>query len=156
MEGIRAYILSVTAAAILCALVCTLAGKGNTLSTLIRLLSGIVLAAVVVSPLVDSSSINLKQFLHQLDLDAADAVNAGITISKEQTSVRIRDSLEAYILDKAEELSADISVELTLAEDTLEPIEVTLEGNISPFAKNELETMIRQDLGIPREAVKWK
>ena len=156
MEDIRSYILSVTAAAVLCALVTVLAGKGGTLPALVKLMCGIVLAATVIYPLAGFSAVNLSQYLEQIQFDASAAVEAGTFLSKEQTSTRIKEALETYILDKAAALSANICVEVTLEEDGMTPAGATMEGSISPFARIELETMILDELGIPREALRWK
>lgn len=155
MEEIRSYILSVTAAAVLCAMVSTLAGKSGNLSALVKLMSGVVLACVVISPVAKISAIDLSRYLDGLNLDAMAAVEAGTDYTKTQTSGLITEALEAYILDKAEELSLDISVELTLDDETMLPSAVRIAGDASPHARSVLEQTLGDDLEIPLEAVTW-
>lgn len=157
MDKISAYILSVTAAAILCAIVSTLAGKGGTVGALMKLMTGVVLSMVIISPLAKISVAHLDRYLDELNLDAAAAVEAGAAATREAASSRIKAGLEAYILDKADQLSLDVTVEVTLAEDgSMVPAAVVLEGTASPYAKSRMETILIEDLGIPAEAQIWK
>ena len=155
MEEFRTYILSVTAAGILCAMVNTLAGKG-TYSSLLKLMTGVVLATVVISPVASIPAVNLTRYLDALELDAAEAVEAGTRYSREQSQARITEDLEAYILDKAEELGMEITVALTLDEETMVPASVTIEGSASPHARTVMESILQEYLGIPLEALTWK
>lgn len=155
MEGIRSYILSVTAAAMLCALITSLAGKGSSVSVLIKLLAGVVMAAVVISPVAEMTTVNLGRYLDTLNLDAMAAVEAGTKYAQEETRGRIKDQLESYILDKAAQLSLDINVELVLDEETMVPVSAVVDGPASPHARAAMEAILRDDLGIPAEAVRW-
>lgn len=156
MEEIRSYILSVTAAAILCAMVTALAGKGGTLSALLKLMTGVVMAAVVISPLVKVSAVNLNRYLDSLNLDAVAAVEAGTNSAREQIQARIKEQLESYILDKAAGLSVDMSVDVVLDGETMLPASVIIEGRASPYARTVMENILQEDLGIPLEALTWK
>lgn len=157
MEEVRAYILSVTAAAILCAIVSTLAGKGGSLGSLMKLMTGVVLSMVIISPLAKISVGNLDRYLDDLNLSATSAVEAGTVATQEAISNRIKAGVEAYILDKAAQLSLDVTVEVTLTEDgTMVPAAVVLEGAVSPYAKSRMETILKDDLGIPVEAQTWR
>lgn len=157
MEEIRAYILSVTAGAVLCALVSVLAGKGTTTAALLKLMTGVVLAAIVIHPLADFSAVNLDRYLDALDLDAQAAVEAGTSASRDAAEARIKDGLEAYILDKAAQLSLELSVEITLTDDgSMVPAAVVLEGTASPAARSRMESILAEELGIPTEAQTWK
>lgn len=156
MEEIRSYILSVTAAAILCAMVTALAGKGGPLSALLKLMTGVVMAAVVISPVVKVSTVNLNRYLDSLNLDAIAAVDAGTNSTREQTHARIKEQLESYILDKAAGLSVDMSVDVVLDGETMLPASVTIEGNASPYARTVMKNILHEDLGIPLEALTWK
>lgn len=156
MEPIRSYILSVTAAAILCAMITSLTGKGGSLASLSKLMSGVILAAVVIRPLAEMTTVNLNRYLDTLNADAMAAVEAGTTIAKDKTAARIKEQLESYILDKAAVLKLDISVEIILDERTQVPTVVKINGAASPSARSALNTILRDDLGIPAEGLIWK
>lgn len=157
MEEVRAYILSVTAAAVFCALVTTLAGNGKAITKIMKLMTGIVMAVVVIRPLGEVTISGLDRFMEELELGASSAVMAGEASSRNAMASRIKNELESYILDKAETLSMNLSVQVVLSEDgTMRPEKVYVEGDASPAARNKMKTMMRDDLGIPEEAVVWK
>ena len=154
MEQIRAYILTVTAAGMLCAIIQTLAGTTGNLSALIRLMTGVVLCLVVILPLRDIPSINLTGYLNQLERNAAAAVNTGTEAANLERETRITRAMESYILDKAAELSLDVAVVLQL-DSAMVPTGLTITGNASPYARQVMESIITEELGIPMEAVQW-
>lgn len=156
MTDIRSYILSVTAAAILCAMITALAGKGGSQASLLKLMTGVVLAAVVIRPVAEVTTVNLNRYLDTLNADAMAAVEAGTMLAKEKTTARIKEQLESYILDKAAALKLDISVEVTLDERTRLPAAVEIYGTASPSARESLNAMLCSDLGIPVEGLIWK
>ena len=156
MDGLASYILSVTAAAILYAILNALVSKSGSTGGLMKLATGVLIAVIAVSPLIRISSINLDGFLHQLNTDASEAVAMGKASTEISIRQRITNSCTAYILDKAESLGLEIDVELILDETTYAPCYVEIAGNASPFARNALCSMITDDLGIPPEAQIWK
>lgn len=153
MEGVRDYLLSVTAAALICGSVGCLAGKNGGISRLMKLLCGMFLAAAVIRPVVDVKIDDLSIFTDRLSVDAELAVARGEEMASDEMKRIIKEKSETYILDKAKLLGADITVEVIL-EDVI-PAGVTLTGNISPFAKTSLAASIAQDLGIPLEEQVW-
>lgn len=156
MEDLRSYILSVTAAAILCTLFASLAGKGGSITSIMKFLTGMVLTAVVLQPIVQISDINLHHYLDELNENAAAAVSNGTAASQTALRTGILQKTEAYILDKAAKYGLALEVSVTLDEDTMAPVAVVITGTVSPFAKMELQTMLEEELGIPREAQTWK
>ena len=69
----------------------------------------------------------------------------------------IKEQTEAYILEKASALNADITVSVKLALDTQYPTpeSVHIKGNISPYARRLLSQTIQDDLGIASEDQVW-
>lgn len=156
MEDIRAYLLSVTAAAILCGIMNTLTGTKGTIAAVMKLLSGIVLSLAVLQPLGSLALEDLGDYLQGVNLDAADAVEAGTQQTNLALGARIKEQTEAYILDKAAELSLELTVEVQLDSGSLpKPVRVVLRGAASPHAKTTLQELIYQELGIPKEAQTW-
>lgn len=149
----KGYILSVTAAAMLAAILRTLAGE-DTMGKLIRLLSGLFLAVTMLSPLVQFKIPDPARWLEDYIAEGEAAAQAGEVMAKEYSASIISAELEAYILDKAAELGCVISADVQLDDGGL-PKEVILSGESSPAARAELTPMIVQALGIGEEAVIW-
>ena len=156
MEAIGRYILSVTVASILLAIAQTLAGKKGSSAALVRLIGGLFLAFTVIRPLAD------------VDLDAAfdtpwdfvqqgsDIAAQGEQITREKLQSIIKQRCEAYILDRANALHAQLEVEVTLRQDDIPvPTAVQLRGSVSPYAKMSLQAWLTDDMGIPKENQKW-
>ena len=156
MDGIRAYILSVTAAGIICGIVNALLGEKGTYSGSGKMLAGIFMAVVVVRPLAHIQISNLDDFLGSLTQDADAVTASGKNLAQEEIADIIKEEVEAYILDKAAsqhvELSVEVMVELG---DVPELSSVRLSGNVSPYAKQQLTQLIEEDLGIAKENQIW-
>lgn len=154
MEGIREYLLSVTAAALICGIVSSLVGKNGSTSNLLKLLCGLFLCATVIKPAVDVKLDDIYSFTDQLSVSSELAVQAGEQMAAEEMKRFIKVKTETYILDKAKTLGAEVEVEIKL--DDVVPAGVTVTGDISPFAKSSLAASITQDLGISPEEQIWK
>lgn len=156
MDAIRQYIVSVAAAAILCGILRELLPGKSAAASLLKLVSGIFLAFVVISPVRNMEMTNLRLYMdtfsHQGEVIAA----SGENISRETMAEIIRDQTEAYILDKAQTLAASLSVEVTLSDTAIPaPQSVRLQGAVSPYARNVLERILEDDLGIAKENQTW-
>ena len=143
------YILSVTAAAMLAAILrCLAAGK------LTKLLTGLFLAVTVLSPLVRLEIPDPARWLEDYLADGEAAAQAGEKKAKEYSAVIISAEMEAYILDKAASLCCVLDAEVRLDDGGL-PESVTLSGNLSPADKAELTRILSRDLGLGEEALVW-
>lgn len=155
MEWIREYLIGVTAAAILCALVNRLMGKQGS-GIAVRMVCGLLLTVSVIAPWTKARLDHLLDGKIQIDYEAEQLVQQGRVDADAQMRDIISRQTEAYILDKARGLGADISVTVTLSEDTLPvPKAVSISGNISPYGKNVLSQIISQDLGVGSEGQVW-
>lgn len=152
MDTIKAYLLSVTAAALVCGIINSLSGKGST-AKLLKLISGLFLAATVIKPAVEIKLDNIYTFTDNLAVSSDVAVSRGETLAAEEMKRIIKEKTEAYILDKAKALGAEIAVEITLQDYT--PAGVTIKGDVSPYVKNNLRASITQELDIPPEEQVW-
>lgn len=156
MEEIRTYLISVTAASLVCGIVNTLAGKKGTISSVIKLLTGLFLALTVVRPVVDLSIPDLNSYISSINTDAQAAVADGKNMASAELSAIIKAQTQAYILDKAASLGVDMEVEVILSDGAPPlPVGVILTGAVSPYAKAHLSTYLEETLGIPREAQQW-
>ena len=147
------YILSVTSAAVLAAILRTLAGDG-TMGKLTKLLSGLFLAVTVLAPLVKFEIRDPARWLEDYMAEGEAAAQAGEVMAKEYAASIISAELEAYILDKAASLGAEVTLEVSLDGDGM-PRSVTVWGEISPAAREELSRYIFKSLGLGEEAQRW-
>ena len=156
MTSIGQYWLSVTAAGLIgCACKQLLPEKG-TAAHMGRMLAGLFLVFTVISPLADVELGRWDWTLSDLRQQAEAAVIAGQENSKAALQHGIKQRTEAYIWDKAQKLEANLAVEVTLSDDTIPvPVSVRLSGNISPYAKRQLQDILETELGIPKEAQQW-
>lgn len=156
MQAIGQYLLSVTGAAIVSAIVLRLLeGKGGE-GAMGRLLVGIFMTLTVISPFAELRFSDFSSFLPDVSTDAKAAVAAGGLSAKKALAEGISARLEAYILDKAAAMDVALTVEVELTEDAIPvPKAVRLHGNISPYAKSRLQSILSDELGIQKENQLW-
>lgn len=156
MDGIGTYILSVVASAVVCGSINILFQKKGTSAVLIRSICGIYMAFVLISPLQKFDFSIYEDYFSGFSEEANEAVSRGEEIARKEQKEFIKKQTEAYILDKAVSLGAEISVSVTLS-DTMPPtpIQITIKGAVSPYVKKVLKSYLKEQLGIPEEAQTW-
>ena len=157
MTGLGKYLFSIIVAAIFISLIRPLLdGKGPPAS-IGKMLCGVFLLFTIVKPLTSLRIENSSDFLNPFQEEAALIVQDGKTEAKNAMATIIRQQVEAYIMDKAAQYNAALSVTVVLSEDLLPvPVGVTIQGNISPYGKKQLQSAIASDLGIAKEDQIWK
>ena len=156
MEHIRQYLLSFTAAAVICSLITSLTGKKGTYASVIKMLCGLFMAVTMISPLIHMEWSDFSFYYGSIITDADLAAANGEQMADEAVAGIIKRKTQTYILDKALSMGLDIDVEVLLADsDTLYPYKVLLQGAASPYARQKLKEMITSDLGIPEENQIW-
>lgn len=156
MLAISAYIRSVTGAALIGAVILRLLeGKGSA-AALGKILVGIFMALSVLAPVAKVELSSVGTLLPELSLDASGVVAEGEVYGKKALAESISSRVEAYILDKAAQMDVTLRVQVELSEDVIPvPQRVRLQGNISPYAKTRLQSIIQNDLGIKKENQIW-
>lgn len=151
IEGLRGWLLSVTAAAILCALADSLMPKGP-VKRVGGLVCALVLLAAVIRPVVrlevGGASEWLQSRLEQTDGQAHQLEGQ----VDEQLKIIIQREYEAYIVDKAAQLGAvcQVRVECAPGEEGLYfPRQVTVRGTLTQSQRQELAQCIQTELGVP-------
>lgn len=149
----KEYLLGVVTASLVCSIVTEIlpdsAGK-----ELLRILSGAVLATVILHPL---SGIRLEDLRNGIPLETPSAQlclaegEAAATAAKKQY---ITQACEAYILSKAQEMGSEITPEITLDESAI-PVSVRLKGTAEPDTREALARILTEDLGITKENQLW-
>lgn len=153
MTAVRQYIISVTAAAILCGILTAIVG-GKQIKPIWKLVVGIFLTLTAIRPLADIDLGAVPTLAEGYTLQAEEAVMTGKELMDSQKQTIIKSRLESYILDKAEGMGVTLTVDILLNEHGL-PVSVQLNGDVSPGAKTRLQSIIAVDLGIPKEAQIW-
>lgn len=156
MEHIGKYIICVCSAGIICAVVNSLAGKGNLSNGMVKLLSGVFVAVVVVSPWKRFSFTKLTNIPLELSQNASIYVEQGQEDYKKQMASIITEKIEAYILEKALQMNAQVEVRVELSDsNTPVPVSASIWGNVTQKVKEELSTCMEIDLGISKEMQIW-
>lgn len=153
MEEIRSYILSITTATLIAALVLALV-QNSSCQPVIHLICGMFLCAVVLRPFsgrLPEISLNLTPSAVQQDRDYA---YEGSEAAQNAMADIITEELEAYILDKAASLNVSVEVAVTLDHDLL-PSAASVTGDIPSAVQKELEQFLEAELGILKENQKW-
>lgn len=156
MENIRQYLLSLIASAIICSVVISIIGNKNTLSPVIKLLAGLFIIYTALAPWAKLRLDGLLSYFDDLKLEASVSVSKGSNSAVQATASIIKNQTEAYILDKASSMGAEITVEVIVQETTPPtPCYVEIEGTLAPYHKQRLEQVVINELGIPKENLSW-
>ncbi len=155
MEALGQYGLRVICACLICAMV-PLLFQEEVLKQPLKILCGLFLAIAILSPLTRLDPDRLLESILPTMADSEALVRQGQDMTADAIAERIQVETEAYILDKAAVLGADISVHVGLSSDsTPAPETVTISGHISTEGKQYLEVMLEEDLGISKEDQRW-
>lgn len=156
MDGIREYLIRLTAAAILSGIVTGVLGKKGALGATVKLLAGIFMILTIVSPWTQLKINDFTDYFNNVSLEA-DAITAdGENVARDTLMDIIKSKTEAYILDKADSFGAELTVEVSVeGSDLPVPCAVRISGSVSPYGKKQLEQIISKELGIALEDQIW-
>lgn len=155
MDAARAYLLSVTGAALLCAMANGFLGKKGSAGAA-RLLTGLFLGLTVLKPLGNWNPDFFEDISFSISDAAQEAVEQGEGLSKKELANIIKEKTSAYILEKAKQYNAELHVVVEVSDDTIPvPVRVRIMGQIGPYAKSQLQTIIQEQLGISKENQQW-
>lgn len=156
MLALSQYIRTVTGAALISAVVLRLlAGKGSA-AAVGKILVGIFMALTVIGPISQVELSDVWDWVPDVSADAGLAAAQGQADAKKALEQSISSQVEAYILDKAAQMDVVLTVEVELSDDTIPvPRRVRLQGNISPYAKSRLQSILSEELGIDKENQIW-
>ncbi len=156
MEGLRQYVISITCAALICGIVLSLLSKSSCLAGA-KMLCGLFLALTVLKPIINADLDLLLSDLRLQDVTQGQSLaSTGEEIAQDTLLQIITDETEAYILDKANELGAEIQVKVFLKNESPPvPDSAIIRGPVSPYVKQTLMDMLESDLGIAKEKQRW-
>lgn len=151
-EMARGWLLSILATSIICALADALMPKGA-VKQVGRLVCGLVLAVVVVSPVVRLDLEDSQQWI--------EGYFTGIDQQKQELEEQVNDEMkpiieqeyEAYIVDKAAQLGliCTARVECRMEENVYLPARAWIGGALTAEEKNELTAILSEELGLSPE-----
>lgn len=140
----------------MCAIVTQILGKKGAIGSTVKLMTGIFLLVTMISPLLKLRIGDVTGYWDGIAADADQVTQSGAADARQTLEGIIKAKAEAYILDKAGVYGAELTVEVSVGGSEVPvPVAVMLRGNISPYGKKQLQTWIRDDLGIPLEAQTW-
>ena len=117
---------------------------------------GLFLTVSVIGPVTDLDFSYVTAFADSFSQSAQSAASVGTRWAEEAQREIIKSETEAYILDKAAAYGLQIEVDVTLADgEQPKPERVTLSGAASPYARGKMQTLIADELGIPKERQLW-
>lgn len=155
MDALRQYVVSITSAAVLCGVLKAMVRKGPS-SGIIKILCGTFLAFAFLNPLTDLSLEVLAEPIIPGLEGRQSALEEGAYLSRTALEQEISQRIEEEIIQKAAILGVEVSVDVDFSGDTPPiPIALTITGNVSPYAKIQLEQYIRDELGICKEDLRW-
>lgn len=156
MEWLRQYLLSITSAALICAVLRVLVGTKDAAGKIVHFLAAVFLCLSVVSPVLKISVELPMDLAGQLRLQGMQAVSAGEKDAADAMAAVIKERTEAYILDKAASCGLDLKVYLELSEGMPPiPVLVSIQGKCAPYGRQTMSQWLEQELGIGKEAQIW-
>lgn len=156
MNGLRAYILSVCGAAIISAVISRFLGNKGAASGISKLVIGIFLVLTVLGPVASLDIRDVQGLPLDLETEAGEAVRLGEEIAYQALSENIKSRTGAYILQKAQSMGLEITVQVIVSDDPIPvPSKVYISGNAAPYTKQQMQSIIQQELGIAKENQIW-
>lgn len=152
MELIRAWVLTVTASAMVIGAAEALMPEGA-VKQAGKLTGGLILVLGLLQPLVSLDYEDLLGMVESLPAGAIGQEELSVSVLDPMKGI-IEEELAAYIVDKGESLGVSCRAQVTCAageEGVPIPQRVTVSGTFGEGQKKALIQYITQDLGIPRE-----
>ena len=149
------YIISVVVAGIICSIADLLLDKKTATGKILKMLAGILMSVTILSPLTNISFKYISNYFTSMTVSADNYVEDGKNSAQNSISEIIKSQTEAYILDKAKSMGLDVAVEVELDDDNSIPCEVTIVGEVSPYAKGQMVSYIEKSIGITMENQRW-
>ncbi len=156
MDALLQYILTIISATIICMIVLSFTDKKSAMYTIIKFLSGIFLIITLITPFRDKDLMDFSDIFSRFESDSDVYVQMGEDYARQEKEVFIKEQVTAYILDRAKAMDVDIEIEVCLKEDLSGPEVIYIAGNISPYKKEQLQSLITSDLGITKENQIWQ
>lgn len=156
MAALRQYILTIISATIIGMIILSFIDKKSSIYSVLKLLCGIFLIVTLIAPFNDSEIIDFSDIIQQLDVSSDPYVQNGEHFANYEKETFIKEKVVAYVLDRAKAMNINIDVGVELKQDLSGPEVIYIAGNISPYKKEQLQSMIANDLGVTKENQIWE
>ena len=155
-EWIRSWILSLTGTALVCAAALRLTPEGRVKGVL-RTVCAMALAAALFSPLLRPEALpDYAVALARYRAAAEALAGEGAALGQELDRGIIEQRMEAYILDKARDLGAELSGAKVRLRWSTEGVWVPEGAELAGPYSRRLSDLLEAELGIPRRAQTWR
>ena len=157
-ELLRQWILGVTCAAMIAAVVQAFARKGGA-GKAVQLTAGLLVLLAAAKPLVGLSAFDVSGALQDLQFQQETRADELTEENDRMMKALIEGKTEAYILGKAKEMGIDCGVLVTYARNesgAFAPARVTITGALTAEEQRRLAGQISADLGIAGENIVFK
>ena len=154
MEGIKGYLVAIVAACMLTVVASVLVQK-SPLRKIVRLIGGILILLVAVTPLLRLDMSQIVEYLqgseYSFDTSAVEQT------WQSQLSEHIKQTTETYIEQEAARLGATVQAKVTLTEEEYPvPCHAALIGTVDADQLEALSEYMETSLGIARTEQEWK
>ena len=154
MEGIKGYLVAIVAACMLTVVASVLVQK-SPLRKIARLIGGILILLVAVTPLLRLDMSQIVEYLqgseYSFDTSAVEQT------WQSQLSEHIKQATETYIENEADRLGATVQTKVTLTEEEYPvPCHAVLIGTVDADQLEALSEYMETSLGIARTEQEWK
>ena len=154
MEGIKGYLVAIVAACMLTVVASVLVQK-SPLRKIVRLIGGILILLVAVTPLLRLDMSQIVEYLqgseYSFDTSAVEQT------WQSQLSEHIKQTTETYIEQEAARLGATVQAKVTLTEEEYPvPYHAILIGSVNTGQMNALTAYMETCLGIARTEQEWR
>lgn len=136
-------------------LVLSIGGSSGSGGRIRKMLCGMFMALIAISPLRSMDFTNLDNPLSDYNTLARAASDCGITQAHDAMISIISEQAAAYILDKAEALGASVEVDIEVDPESFQPVFATVRGPVTPYEKEVISGFLKEDLLIERSAQRW-
>lgn len=157
MLNLKAYLMRLIVAGVICGIVEQFIGKSATSGRIIKAVCGLFMLVVFATPLVGVKWEEYVDYFGEIQSDAAAWTENGTDMYQTAVADVITNRVQTYILAEAGKLDLTVDVEVTLDDSNPPiPVAVVLSGRASPYQKQIINNLIQNDLGILQEHIQWK
>ena len=157
MPVLREYLLSMTAAAIICVVSQHIIDNKSVAGKIIKTISGLFLALTVISPILEINFSDLDMDIQDIQNESQAIIADEVENSQSTLESIITEQTKAYILDEAKKIDLNVEIQLVLSDTNPPvPVEISISGEASPYKKKQLNNIISENLGINGEKIIWK
>lgn len=158
MEGLKMWLLAMTAAALLAGAVEQLCPDGP-VKRAVRLVCGLVLLVTMLRPAAQLRDLAWGDLFSMEREAAQESVEQGTQMGAEQMSAIIAEEAGAYIVDKAAEMGIQCAAQVFCSETEeglILPQAVEVAGEMTAQQRQDLTELISGELGIPAEEQSYR